>query len=102
MLLFCFLYKKLFCNLPRLVLRRISVIVVSADGGIINQFRFALAEVLRVELGEGEVGVAVQGHVGAEAVLVHQLWDELGREGDDEGLENKLSCYICYRCFISS
>jgi hypothetical protein len=45
-----------------------------------------LAEVLRVELGEGEVRVAVQGHVGAEAVLVHQLRDELGREGDDEGL----------------
>ena len=66
--------------------RRISVIIVSADGGIINQLRFALAEVLRVELGEGEVRVAVQGHVGAEAVLVHQLRDELGREGDDESL----------------
>jgi hypothetical protein len=66
--------------------RRISVIIVSADGGIINQLRFALAEVLRVELGKGEVRVAVQGHVGAEAILVHQLRDELGREGDDESL----------------
>jgi hypothetical protein len=72
---------------------RISVIVVSANGGIINQFRFALAEVLRVELGEGEVGVAVQGHVGAEAVLVHQLRDELGREGDDEGLQKRIRIF---------
>jgi hypothetical protein len=72
------------------MLRWVSVIVVSADGRIINQFRFALAEVLRVELGEGEVSVAVQGHVGAEAVLVHQLRDELGRKGDDESLKKRI------------
>ncbi len=35
---------------------------------------------------QGPVRVTRQGHVGAVAVLVDELGDELGGEGDDESL----------------
>ena len=73
------------------MLRRISIIVVSADVRVLNQGRFVPAKVFGVELGEGEVSVAVQSHVGAESVLVDQLRNELRCECNDESLKQKLN-----------
>ena len=68
------------------IIRRISVVVVSASCRIDELRRAVGTEVLDVEDREGEVGVAVEGQVRAEAVLVDQLRDELRGESDDESL----------------
>ena len=68
------------------IIRWISVIVVSASRRIDELRRAVGTEVLDVEDREGEVGVAVEGQVRTEAVLVDQLRDELRGESDDESL----------------
>ena len=68
------------------IIRWVSVVVVSASCRIDELRRAVCTEVLDVEDREGEVGVAVEGQVRTEAVLVDQLRDELRGESDDESL----------------
>ena len=70
------------------IIRWVSVVVVSASCRIDELRRAVGTEVLDVEDREGEVGVAVEGQVRAEAVLVDQLRDELRGESDDESLNS--------------
>ena len=66
--------------------RWVPEVVVSAGSRRIFGRRWRL-EVFRVEVGQGPVCVTRQGHVAAVAVLVDELGDELGGEGDDESLK---------------
>ena len=53
-------------------------------------FGLVSPEIVGVKVWEGEVGVAPQGQVWAEPVLVHQFRDELGSKSNDEGLYKKI------------
>ena len=48
-----------------------------------------VVKVRRRKVGEGEVGVSLEGAVGAVLGLVHHLGDELGGEGDYEALQRR-------------
>ena len=52
-------------------------------------FGLVSPEIVGVKVWEGEVGVAPEGQVWAEPVLVHQFRDELGSKSNDEGLYKK-------------
>lgn len=49
----------------------------------------ARLEVTNVEVRQGVIDEAVHGAVGAVHVLVDEPWDEVGGEGDDEGLRDR-------------
>ena len=54
------------------------------DGG--RAVLLVVVKVRRRKVGEGEVGVSLEGAVGAVLGLVHHLGDELRGEGDYEAL----------------
>ena len=57
------------------------------DGG--RAVLLVVVKVRRRKVGEGEVGVSLEGAVGAVLGLVHHLGDELGGEGDYEALQRR-------------
>ena len=61
--------------------------VDEVDGG--RAVLLVVVKVRRRKVGEGEVGVSLEGAVGAVLGLVHHLGDELGGEGDYEALQRR-------------